>query len=80
MAQWQRNRLVIGRLVGSNPLSGWGNTYLFAFDNGEMPEWLIGTDCKSVALTGYAGSNPALSTTFGKIKDSGLDTTPKVSV
>ena len=23
MAQWKRNRLVIGRLKGSNPSSGW---------------------------------------------------------
>jgi hypothetical protein len=31
---------------------------------GEVPEWLIGTVCKTVALTGFAGSNPALSTIF----------------
>ena len=29
---------------------------------GEVPEWLKGTDCKSVGFA-YAGSNPALSTT-----------------
>ena len=29
---------------------------------GEVPEWLKGTDCKSVGLA-YAGSKPALSTT-----------------
>ena len=28
---------------------------------GEVPEWLKGTDCKSVGFA-YAGSNPALST------------------
>ena len=28
---------------------------------GEVPEWLKGTDCKSVGYA-YAGSNPALST------------------
>ena len=28
----------------------------------EMAEWSIATDCKSVALTGYPGSNPGLST------------------
>ena len=61
VAQWQRSRLVIGRLVGSNPLSGWaGGQDKRAL--GGMPERLIGTDCKSVALTGYAGSNPAPST------------------
>ena len=27
-----------------------------------MPEWSIGADCKSAALTGYPGSNPGLST------------------
>ena len=27
-----------------------------------MAEWSIATDCKSVALTGYLGSNPGLST------------------
>jgi hypothetical protein len=27
-----------------------------------VPEWLIGTVCKTVVLTGFAGSNPALST------------------
>lgn len=26
--------------------------------NGAMPEWLMGTDCKSVGFA-YAGSNPA---------------------
>ena len=31
---------------------------------GEVPEWLKGTDCKSVG-SAYAGSNPALSTTAG---------------
>ena len=30
---------------------------------GEVPEWLKGTDCKSVGFA-YAGSNPALSTTY----------------
>ena len=30
-------------------------------DHGEVPEWLKGTDCKSVGFA-YAGSNPALST------------------
>ncbi len=29
---------------------------------GEMPEWLKGTDCKSVGYA-YVGSNPTLSTT-----------------
>jgi hypothetical protein len=29
-----------------------------------VPEWLIGTVCKTVVLTGFAGSNPALSTIF----------------
>ncbi len=71
VAQWQRNRLVIGRLVGSNPLSGWVfGCYQLAF--GGVPEWLIGTDCKSVALTGYAGSNPAPSTI---VSINGLDWT-----
>jgi hypothetical protein len=27
-----------------------------------MPEWLIGAVCKTAVLTGFAGSNPALST------------------
>jgi hypothetical protein len=31
---------------------------------GEVPEWLKGTDCKSVSLA-YVGSNPTLSTTAG---------------
>ncbi|CDX21417.1 hypothetical protein MPL3356_350104 [Mesorhizobium plurifarium] len=31
---------------------------------GEVPEWLKGTDCKSVGLA-YVGSNPTLSTTAG---------------
>ena len=48
VAQWQRNRLVIGRLAGSNPLSGWAGPVETA--RGGVPEWLIGTDCKSVAL------------------------------
>jgi hypothetical protein len=45
VAQWQRNRLVIGRLVGSTPLSG------FDFESGPggVPEWTIGADCKSAA-------------------------------
>ena len=59
VAQWQRNRLVIGRLVGSNPLSGLEHRVSV---RGEVPEWLIGTVCKTVALTGYTGSNPVLST------------------
>lgn len=35
--------------------------YFYSFKhklNGPMPEWLMGTDCKSVGYT-YAGSNPA---------------------
>ena len=31
---------------------------------GEVPEWLKGTDCKSVGYA-YVGSNPTLSTTAG---------------
>ena len=30
-------------------------------ETGEMPEWLKGTDCKSVGFA-YVGSNPTLST------------------
>ena len=56
MAQWQRNRFVIGRLVGSNPLAG------STSHNGGVGEWLKPAVCKIVALTGYAGSNPAPST------------------
>jgi hypothetical protein len=32
-----------------------------------MPEWTIGTVCKTVALTGYPGSNPGPDTTFQQI-------------
>ena len=62
VAQWQRNRFVIGRLVGSTPLSGCAEQSQGFW--GEVPEWLIGTVCKTVALTGYTGSNPVLSTTL----------------
>ena len=62
VAQWQRNRFVIGRLVGSTPLSGCASSLRGFY--GEVPEWLIGTVCKTVALTGYTGSNPVLSTTL----------------
>ena len=31
--------------------------------SGEVPEWLKGTDCKSVGFA-YVGSNPTLSTIF----------------
>jgi hypothetical protein len=61
VAQWKRNRLVIGRLVGSNPLSGWGT-------EGGVPEWLIGAVCKIAALTGFVGSNPTPSTLHRTIK------------
>ena len=57
MAQWQRSRFVMGRLVGSNPLGG-STTNIC----GGVGEWLKPTVCKIVALTGYAGSNPAPST------------------
>jgi hypothetical protein len=30
---------------------------------GGVPEWLIGAVCKIAALNGFAGSNPAPSTT-----------------
>ena len=40
-----------------------------AFFIAEMAEWSIATDCKSVALTGYEGSNPSLSTRTNKIKE-----------
>ncbi len=60
VAQWQRNRLVIGRLAGSTPLSGCN--LMWCFFHGEVPEWLIGAVCKTAVLTGFAGSNPALST------------------
>ena len=62
VAQWQRNRLVIGRLVGSIPLSGWANRTRAGAIRGGVPEWLIGAVCKTAVLTGFAGSNPALST------------------
>ena len=62
VAQWQRNRLVIGRLAGSTPLSGL--VLNLRFFDGEVPEWFIGTVCKTVALTGFGGSNPPLSTTI----------------
>ena len=62
VAQWQRNRFVIGRLVGSTPLSGCAEQSQGFW--GEVPEWLIGTVCKTVVLTDYTGSNPVLSTTF----------------
>ena len=62
VAQWQRNRFVIGRLVGSTPLSGCAYSFRGAY--GEVPEWLIGTVCKTVVLTDYTGSNPVLSTTY----------------
>ena len=45
-------------LIGA-PLSG-----RIAFVGGRMPEWPIGTDCKSVGLTPFAGSNPVPTTTF----------------
>ena len=45
VAQWKRNRLVIGRLVGSTPLSGFD----FRARLGGVPEWTIGADCKSAA-------------------------------
>jgi hypothetical protein len=32
-----------------------------------MAEWSIATDCKSVALTGYLGSNPGLSTSIASM-------------
>jgi hypothetical protein len=35
---------------------------------GEVPEWLKGTDCKSVGLA-YVGSNPTLSTSSGLRRD-----------
>jgi hypothetical protein len=35
--------------------------------DGEVPEWLKGTDCKSVGFA-YAGSNPALSTIFNDLQ------------
>ena len=35
---------------------------------GEVPEWLKGTDCKSVGYA-YAGSNPALSTSLRSRSD-----------
>src|SRR5882757_8486149 len=34
------------------------------WQTGEVPEWLKGTDCKSVGYA-YVGSNPTLSTTAG---------------
>ena len=37
------------------------NTDARRFWNGEVPEWLKGTDCRSVGYA-YAGSKPALST------------------
>ena len=36
-----------------------------------MAEWLKATDCKSVQLTLYAGSNPALPTSFSRALHSG---------
>ena len=56
VAQWQRNRFVIGRLRvripprAPNPAHG---------VSARVGEWLKPTVCKIVALTGYAGSNPA---------------------
>ena len=53
VAQWQRNRFVIGRLVGSNPLSGFCGVAAYACGRllhpGGVPEWLIGAVCKIAA-------------------------------
>ncbi len=41
---------------------GWQGAFISAAANsglGEVPEWLKGTDCKSVGFA-YAGSNPVL--------------------
>lgn len=36
--------------------------------SGEVPKWPTGEDCKSSG-SAFAGSNPALSTTFGRAED-----------
>jgi hypothetical protein len=56
-----------GGLTISSLAPAQGSTGRFYFRSafarilGEVPEWLKGTDCKSVGFA-YAGSNPALST------------------
>ena len=51
----KRARLVRRPVIGSNPL------YQLENWNGGVPEWLKGTDCKSVGYA-YVGSKPTPST------------------
>ena len=47
---------------------GTGDKYLFRLEKnkiGGVPEWLKGTDCKSVGYA-YVGSNPTPSTIIGR--------------
>ncbi len=52
------------KITRAKALPHWQGAFISAAASaawGEVPEWLKGTDCKSVGFA-YAGSNPALST------------------
>lgn len=52
------------KITRAKALPGWQGAFISKAASaawGEVPEWLKGTDCKSVGFA-YAGSNPALST------------------
>ena len=52
------------KITRPEALPGWQGAFISGAAwpaRGEVPEWLKGTDCKSVGFA-YAGSNPALST------------------
>ena len=56
----KRARLVRRPVIGCNPL------YQLENWNGGVPEWLKGTDCKSVGYA-YVGSKPTPSTSSNRI-------------
>ena len=75
VAQRQRNRFVIGRLRVRIPPRAPVPRPVGC--SARVGEWLKPTVCKIVALTGYAGSNPAPGTSSKTSYDRGLEKRPR---
>ena len=59
MAQLAEQLICNQQVIGSSPIIGFFYNCITLVDNGQIPEWPKGTDCKSAAIC-FGGSNPPL--------------------
>ena len=59
VAQLAEQLICNQQVIGSSPIIGFFYNCITFVDNGQIPEWPKGTDCKSAAIC-FGGSNPPL--------------------